>query len=131
MKNIHNFEEFLFERYKAAGNDYAVGDIVLIRYFLTGDPTPVKIINKKSKNYFIVSHKVENSPFYNAPDHGIHANEIISRYSGVGDPVDATQRYIMNPNIRPDTSGIMPGWNSWNNDINTQLVTTDTKYTFP
>jgi hypothetical protein len=60
-----NFNSYIKENY----TDYKVGDIVLIRYWLTGDITPVKIIEQKTKNYFIVSHKIEYSHVFNAPDY--------------------------------------------------------------
>jgi len=95
-----------------------VGDIVMIRYWLTGDITPVKIKEKITKNNFIVSHKVEDSQLFNAPDQEIKKTQIIGVVRGVGQPVDATARYVENPNIRPDTSGLIPGANSWtSNDI--------------
>lgn len=113
MSRIYKFDEYLNEKV----NDYAVGDIVLIRYYFTGDITPVKIIDKESHNYFIVSHKVKGSFIPNAPDHGIRKSEIIGRTQSVGDPVDTTDRYMEKPTIQPDTSGIIPGWDSWSNDI--------------
>jgi hypothetical protein len=116
MSNILRYDDFLNER-KKNDSDYAVGDIVMIRYYLTGDLTPVKIIVKKSKNYFIVSHKVQDSHLYNAPDHGVKGSEIIGRYKGVGDPINTTDRDNENPRIEPDTSGVIPGWNSFSNDI--------------
>ena len=95
-----------------------VGDIVMIRYWLTGDISPVKIIEKITQNNFIVSFKVENSSLVNAPDQEIKKSQIIGLQKGVGEPVDSTSRYVENPNIRPDTSGIIPGANSWpSNDI--------------
>ncbi|MFA5587100.1 MAG: hypothetical protein WDA02_11360 [Saccharofermentanales bacterium] len=111
---ILKFDNFVNERYEKTVKDYAVGDTVLIRYNLTGDVTPVKIIDKKSHSYFIVSHKVEGSHLYNAPDHGVKVDEIIGRTSGVA-YMDNDQ--TTNPNIKPDTSGIIPGWNSFSNDI--------------
>jgi hypothetical protein len=47
----------------------------------------------------------------------VKKSQILGLSKGVADPVDFKQRYAENPNIRPDTSGIIPGWNSWNNDI--------------
>ncbi|MFW6226077.1 MAG: hypothetical protein ACOC3V_03890 [bacterium] len=112
---IFKYNEFLNE--SVGLNDYAVGDTVLIRYYLTGDITPVKIISKKTHNYFIVSHRVKGSFIPNAPNHGIRKNEIIGRTQGVGDPVDTTDRFMENPTIQPNISGIIPGWDSWSNDI--------------
>ena len=115
MSKVLNYDDFLNER--KTENDYAVGDIVMIRYYLTGDLTPVKIINKKSKNFFIVSHKVKDSHLYNAPDHGVKLSEIIGRYKGVGDPINTTDRDTENPRISPNVSGMIPGWDSFSNDI--------------
>lgn len=116
MNKLFTFEQYINESYKS-GNDYAVGDEVFIRYDLTGDIVPVKIIKKKTHNYFIVSFKVKNSHVFNAPDMGIKKEQIIGRYKENGEPIDTTDRYAENPNIRPDTSGMIPGWNSYNNDI--------------
>ena len=111
---ILKFDNFINERYEQTTKDYAVGDLVFIRYSLTGDVTPVKIIEKKSHSYFIVSHKVDGSHLYNAPDHGVKVGEIIGRYQGVANMNDED---IKDPNIKPDTSGMVPGWNSFSNDI--------------
>jgi hypothetical protein len=117
MTKVFNYEQFLNEKYRNTDNDYAVGDIVMIRYNLTGDLCPVEIIAKKTHNYFIVSHKVKDSHLYNAPDHGIKSSEIIGRHRGVGDPISTTDRKTENPTMQPDTSGIIPGGDSWSNDI--------------
>ncbi len=114
---MKRFSEFVNEAWQQDKKSYMVGDIVMIRYWLTGDITPVKIIKRITKNNFIVSHKVENSSLFNAPDQEIKKTQIIGVVKPVGEPVDATSRYVENPNIRPDTSGLIPGWNSWNNDI--------------
>ena len=109
-----NFESFINENYTT----YKVGDTVKIRYWLTGDITPVKLIDKPSKNFFIASHKIENTPLFNAPDQGIKKSQILGKYKGLVEPdFDENKISTQNPNIRPDTSGIVPGWNSWNNDI--------------
>jgi hypothetical protein len=115
MSNVLKYSDFLNEKRKTE-NDYAVGDIVMIRYYLTGDLCPVEIIAKKTKHYFIVSHKVKDSFLYNAPDHGVKESEIIGRYKGVGDPINSTERAAENPRIQPDVSGMVPGWNSYNSD---------------
>jgi len=112
MSKVLNYNDFLNE--KRTECDYAVGDIVMIRYYLTGDICPVEIISKKSKNYFIVSHKVKDSHLYNAPDHGVKATSIIGRLQGVADPIDTTERGTENPRIQPNVSGMVPGWDSWN-----------------
>jgi hypothetical protein len=116
-----NFKEFLNENY----NEYAVGDTVLIRYWLSGDISPVKILEKPTKNYYVVTHKVEGSNLFNAPDHGIKPSDILGMYKGINEPLDSTKRYAenptINPNIRPgnnyDAMGIQPGRNSISNDI--------------
>lgn len=109
-----NFNDFINEKYQKSINDYAVGDIVLIRYYLTGDITPVKIVEKKSNSYFIVSHKVEGSFLSNAPNHGIKSSDIISKSAADEIP---DQKDTMNPRVKPDTSGMIPGWDSYSNDI--------------
>jgi len=117
MTKVFNYEQFLTEKYRNTDNDYAVGDIVMIRYYLTGDLCPVEITAKKTHNYFIVSHKVKDSHLYNAPDHGIKSSEIIGRHRGIGDPISTTDRKTENPTMQPDTSGIIPGNDSRHNDI--------------
>ena len=112
---ILKYTDFLNE--KRTECDYSVGDIVMIRYNLTGDLTPVEITAKKAHNYFIVTHKVKDSSLYNAPDHGVKASEIIGRFRGIAEPIDTTDRYSENPRIQPDVSGMVPGWDSWHNDI--------------
>jgi hypothetical protein len=119
MKNILDFSNFINEKYNK-DLEFSVGDIVLIRYWLTGDIVPVKIIEKKTHSYFIVSHKVEGSNLVNVKDHGIKKNSILGMYKGISEPVDPQE--TMNPNIRPNISGIVPGWNSWNNDINVSII---------
>jgi len=116
MSKILKFSDYINEAYKTE-NDFAVGDEVFIIYDLTGDITPVKIIKKKTQNYFIVSFKVKDGQLQNAPDKGIKKSEIIGRYQGNGDPINTTDRYAENPNIQPNVSGMVPGWDSWHNDV--------------
>jgi len=111
---VLNYNDFLNEKYRKTESDYAVGDIVMIRYYLTGDLCPVKIIRKETKNYFIVSHKVKDSFLFGAPDHGVKVSDIIGRYKGVSDPINTTDRYAENPTIQPDVSGMVASWDSWN-----------------
>ena len=114
---LFKYDQFINEEYRKDHNDYSVGDTVMIRFGMTGDLCPVKITAKKTHNYFIVSHKVEGSHVFNAPDHGIKSSEIIARTEGVGDPINTTDRKTENPSMQPDTSGIIPGGDSWSNDI--------------
>jgi hypothetical protein len=107
MDNINNYNDFLNETYKNTVEDYMVGDIVLIRYWLTGDISPVKILTKKTHSYYIVSHKVDNSFLYNAPDHGVNVKQIIGRYKK-----DMDDEIIKNPKLKPDLIGISPGSDS-------------------
>lgn len=111
---MKRFNEYLNEN---KVHYYQTGDIVKIRYWLTGDITSVKIVEKKTDNYYIVSHKVKDGQLINAPNHGVSKTEIIGMVSSVGDELDPTDNNNINPNIRPDTSGIIPGWDSWSNDI--------------
>lgn len=111
---MKRFNEFIKENY----TNYGVGDIVMIRYWLTGDLCPVKLVTKITNNVFIASHKVKDSELSNAPDQEVKKSSIISMHTAVSEPVDSTQRYLENPTIRPDTSGIIPGANSIpSNDI--------------
>lgn len=114
-----SFKDYLVEKSKSRYNsEYVVGDIVFINYFFTGDMTPVKIKEKKGHGYFIVSHKVKNSHFFNAPDHGIKKDDIVGMYQGTNQPVNSTERRLDNPTFDPDVSRSIPNWNSFNsNDI--------------
>ena len=60
---------------------YKVGDIVLIEYWYNGVIVPVKIIEIKSKRKFIVSHNIEQSKIFNAPDEEIKPSDIIDLIS--------------------------------------------------
>jgi hypothetical protein len=53
------------------------GDIVLIEYWYNGMVTPVKIVEKKGRNW-LVSHNCEGSKINNAPDEVISTKSIIS-----------------------------------------------------
>lgn len=68
--------EFLLE-YKSF--KYKEGDIVLTHYWYTYDVTPVKIIGKTG-NKFKVSHNIEESKIFNAPDELIKASDIIDYF---------------------------------------------------
>lgn len=113
------FSDFLIEKSESKyKKEYSVGDTVFINYYLTGDMTPVEIIEKKGHGYYIVSHKVKNSHFFNAPNHGIKKDEIVGMYQGVSEPVNSTERRLDNPTFDPDVSRSIPNWNSFNsNDI--------------
>jgi len=56
---------------------YNVGDIVLIEYWYNDMITPVKIIEKVSKVSYKVTHNIENSKIFNAPDEIIKSSDII------------------------------------------------------
>lgn len=111
---ITKFEQYITEKYQKT-DSYIAGDTVFIRYDVTGDIVPVKISKKLTKNNFIVSHKVKNSFLYNAPDHEVSLQDIVGRYTPDEEKIGLDP--TVNPNIRPDTSGLIPGWNSWNNDM--------------
>ena len=95
MKHIVEFK--IFESY----SDYNIGDVVLIRYKITGDITPVKIIKKYSKNSFLVSHKNEESMFTGAKDETINISQIIGPYKQLDNMGDTTMRATKNPAINP------------------------------
>jgi len=65
---------FLFE-FKSF---YKEGDIVLIKYWYDEILTPVKIIEKVGRRYK-VSHNVQQSDIFNAPDEFIKAKDIIDK----------------------------------------------------
>lgn len=56
---------------------YKENDIVLIEYFYNDMITPVKIIEKVSKQSFRVSHNIDESEIFNAPDEIIKTSDII------------------------------------------------------
>jgi hypothetical protein len=59
---------------------YKVGDIVLIEYWYNDMITPVKIIEKLSPRTFKVSHNIEQSKIFNAPDEVIKSSDIIDNF---------------------------------------------------
>ncbi len=58
---------------------FNVDDVVLIRYWYNDMITPVKIIEKKGK-YVTVSHKIDESKIWNAPDERLKSTQIIDLY---------------------------------------------------
>ena len=68
------------------GNIYSVGDVVMIRYWETGDMTPVKIINIESKNSYTVDYNIEGSLFRNAPEASIKGTDIVGMYRSNDSP---------------------------------------------
>jgi hypothetical protein len=56
---------------------YKVGDTVLIEYWYNDMITPVRIIEKVSKQSYKVTHNVANSKIKNAPDEVIKTKDII------------------------------------------------------
>ena len=90
-------------------NDYMIGDIVLIKYHLTGDITPVRI-NKIYGQKISVSHQdVAKAGFDTnyrcAPDEVISRWEIIDRFYGIDEPAEPTVKTI-NPRFNiPDNTG--------------------------
>jgi hypothetical protein len=56
---------------------YNVDDVVLIEYWYGDIVTPVKIVEKLSKVSYKVSHNVQNSKIFNAPDEIIKSSDII------------------------------------------------------
>ena len=56
---------------------YKEGDVVLIQYWYNDMITPVKIIEKVSKRKYKISHNIEKSKIFNAPDEDINISDII------------------------------------------------------
>ena len=113
MKHLIDFK--LFESY----NDYNVGDIVLIRYSLTGDITQVKIIKKYGKNNFLVSFQTEDSFFVNAKDQEVNIKEIIGPYRELDNFGNRSVSVTQNPAINPRVDDIIAKTNdkTLSNDI--------------
>jgi hypothetical protein len=59
---------------------YKIGDIVLIEYWYGDIITPVKIIEQVSPRTFKVSHNIDQSKIFNAPDEIIKSSDIIDAY---------------------------------------------------
>lgn len=60
-------------------NHYKLGDIILIEYWYSDFITPVKVIGIVGKRYK-VSHKIDESEIFNAPDEIIKTKDIIDKY---------------------------------------------------
>jgi hypothetical protein len=56
---------------------YKVDDVVLIEYWYNDMITPVKIIEQTSPRSFKVTHNIQNSKIFNAPDEIIKNSDII------------------------------------------------------
>lgn len=102
---ITSYDDFINETHNTQ-KEYAVGDVVLVRYYLTGDITPVKIIDKPSKNYYMVSHDVIGSHIGNAPNMGLKSSQIISKVNSSG---------LVLPTL--NTSPTVPNMNITSNDL--------------
>jgi len=66
MKHLFEYKSF-----------YKEGDIVLVEYWYNDMITPVKIIEKVTSRKFKVSHNIEQSKIFNAPDEIIKTSDII------------------------------------------------------
>jgi hypothetical protein len=101
MKHLVQFK--IFESY----SDYNQGDIVLIRYKITGEITPVKIIKKYSKNSYLISYNTEDSLYHNAKDEAVNISQIIGPYQQLDISGDNTRRVTQNPAINPKVDNII------------------------
>jgi hypothetical protein len=68
---------FLFE-FK---NYYNPGDIVLVEYWYNGMITPVKILEKKGKKSYLITHNIPESKIFNAPDEVVKSSDIIDKFN--------------------------------------------------
>ncbi len=59
---------------------YKKDDIVLIEYWYNGMITPVKIIEKIGRRYK-VTHNIEQSQIFNAPDELVSNSDIIDHFN--------------------------------------------------
>ena len=74
---LENFTSFINETI-----EYKANDIVLIRYWVTGDIVPVKIKEVKAKNSYMVTFNVQNSLYDRAPDTAIKKSDIVGLRQG-------------------------------------------------
>lgn len=58
---------------------YQPDDIVIISYWYNDILTPVKIVEKVGRKY-LITHNIEQSKIFNAPDEYIKSSEIIDKY---------------------------------------------------
>jgi hypothetical protein len=58
---------------------YKEGDIVLIEYWYNDMITPVKIIEKVNSKSVKISHNIQESKIFNAPDEIIKTKDIIDK----------------------------------------------------
>lgn len=59
---------------------YKEGDIVILEYWYNDVITPVKILEKLSKQSFRVTHNIDESKIFNAPDEIIKTSDIMDIY---------------------------------------------------
>ena len=82
--NVKMITEFkLFEKQY----DPVIGEYYQIKYFLTGDLVPVKIIKRNPNNTYLVSFDVEGSLAKGAPEASIRNSDIVSPYQPIRNPV--------------------------------------------
>jgi len=96
---MKNYLEFIKEN----SNQYCVGDVVLIRYWETGDICPVKII-KKLNNSYEITFQTGLGEYQNAP------NQVIKQYDIIG-----IQKSIAEPAL--NTLDIKKQYNDISNDL--------------
>jgi len=97
------------ETFKLFENNYNNGDVVTIRYWLTGDIVPVKIISSPSKNQYIVSFQTANNPLPSAPNLTIKKQDIVGNYDLTSDPL--AYRNPMNiPAEKPSNDMVISGY---------------------
>lgn len=59
---------------------YKEGDIVIIEYWYNSMLTPVRLVEKISKNKFKITHNLKESNIPNAPDEIIKSSDILDIY---------------------------------------------------
>lgn len=115
MKHILTFKMF------ESQNTYNIGDVVFIKYYLTGDITKVKIINKYSSSSYLVSFNIEDSLFKGSNDQQITSSQIIGKFSGVETPVNnKVMQHTQNPSINVNVGSMIAihGGDTISNDTN-------------
>lgn len=95
-----------FLEYK--NNTYNIGDIVYIHYWYNYMITPIKIIDKIGNKY-LISHNIEQSKIFNAPNEKINKRDILGHYNEVNESYELpSQRVPQQSNINPEMIDILP-----------------------
>jgi hypothetical protein len=76
-----------YKMFESLSSKYKRGDKVVIKYYLTGDLVPVKILEDYGRKGYLVSFNVEGNPFQNSPNMRISKKDVVRPYKLTNDPV--------------------------------------------